>query len=124
MKIRDLIERVAWTAIAAAGANFTAVALLDVAAWKMGIVTGLVAAINAVTVIARWRLSVLPDPGAGLPGLPVDQPAPPTKKTTPAKKAAKKRATRARKDTGTGELDVAIKIAVLFVLVLVIVWLL
>lgn len=35
-------------------------------------VAGLGALINAVLVIARWRLSVLPNPGEGLPGVPVE----------------------------------------------------
>lgn len=73
MNIRDLVERVFWTAVAAAGANLAGVAIFDIEPWKAAAATGLAAAINTVTVIARWRLSVLPDPGAGLPGLPVDR---------------------------------------------------
>lgn len=76
MNLRDLLERVWWTAVAAATANFTAVAILDIAAWKMAVATGIAAGVNAITVIARWRLTVLPDPGAGLPGLPVASPRP------------------------------------------------
>lgn len=86
LTIRDTLERLWWTFVAAATGNITAVALLDIAAWKMAVATGLVAAVNLVTIIARWRLSVLPDPGAGLPGLPVVKP----RKRAPAKKAAKK----------------------------------
>ena len=70
MKIRDLLERVLWTGVAGVGGGLVGAPLLDYATWKGAVVGGLTAVINAVSVIARWRLSVLPDPGAGLPGLP------------------------------------------------------
>lgn len=71
MKIRDALERIVWTAVAAAGGNLAGMALLDVDVWTAAALTGLAAAINTVTLIARWRLSVLPNPGDGLPALPV-----------------------------------------------------
>lgn len=66
VKVRDLLERVWWTFVAAVGAAAPVAAFLDVEAWKAAVFAGATAAVNAVTVIARWRLSVLPDPGAGL----------------------------------------------------------
>jgi hypothetical protein len=63
MKARDFCERLFWTALAATGGNLTAAALFDLSAWKMAAATGLVAAIQCVSVFARWRLSVLPNPG-------------------------------------------------------------
>lgn len=72
MKFRDAIERIFWTAVAAAGAAVTGAALFDVESWRAAAMAATAAAIDAVLVIARWRLSVLPNPGAGLPGLPVE----------------------------------------------------
>lgn len=71
MKARDLAERVFWTFVTAALTNLAGATVLGIEAWKAAAMTGLAAAINAVLVIARWRLSVLPDPGQGAPGLPV-----------------------------------------------------
>jgi heme/copper-type cytochrome/quinol oxidase subunit 1 len=69
IRIRDLAERVMWTAISAGASSLIGVAFGITALQAAGI-AALTAAINAVTVIARWRLSVLPNPGEGLPGLP------------------------------------------------------
>lgn len=70
---RDLIERVVWTFVSAALAALAGASVLGIDAAQAALMAGLSAAINAVLVIARWRLSVLPDPGAGLPGLPTDR---------------------------------------------------
>lgn len=75
MKIRDFLERLWWTFVVAACANATAAAVFDIAAWKMAAATGLAAVLQALVVFARWRLSVLPNPGDGLPGLRVDKAA-------------------------------------------------
>lgn len=72
MRWRDLIERVFWTAVAAAGAALPATIVFDLKVWESAAAVALTAAINAVTVIARNRLSSLPDPGEGLPGLPTN----------------------------------------------------
>lgn len=72
MKFRDAIERIFWTAVAAAGGAVAGAAIFDVEAWKAAASAACAAAIDAVLLIARWRLSVLPNPGAGLPGLPVE----------------------------------------------------
>lgn len=70
--IRDLLERLVWTFVAAFVGALTgsAVLSLDVTALQAAAMAGLGAVANAVLVFARWRLSVLPDPGEGLPGLP------------------------------------------------------
>lgn len=70
MNVLDLLERVLWTAISAAAAAAIAVPVLDADAAKAAIAVGITAAVNAVLVVARWRLSILPNPGDGLPGLP------------------------------------------------------
>lgn len=66
MKVRDLCERVFWTAVSAGLAAVPSAALFDVASWKLAALVGAAAAVNAVLIVARWRLSVLPDPGDGL----------------------------------------------------------
>ncbi len=86
IRARDLIERIVWTFVAAflgslVGAPLVLQVLegladvsIDISALQAMLVSatfaGVTAAANVVLVIARWRLSVLPDPGAGLPGLP------------------------------------------------------
>ena len=88
MKIRDAAERLFWTFVDAflgtlvgspvivAVLNSTAGTAIDLSmlglAALAATIAALVAVANALTLIARWRLSVLPNPGAGLPGLPVE----------------------------------------------------
>lgn len=66
--IRDLLERLVWTFVSAfLGALVGASVLdLDVDAVQAAALAGLGAAANALTIFARWRLSVLPNPGEGL----------------------------------------------------------
>jgi hypothetical protein len=66
VRIRDLAERVLWTGVTSAIGNLIGVLALGVDAWKGAVLTGLAPALNAVLVIGRWRLSVLPDPGAAV----------------------------------------------------------
>lgn len=73
MKLRDALERIFWTAVAAAGGAVAGAALFDVETWRAAAMAACAAAVDAVLLIARWRLSVLPNPGAGLPGLPVER---------------------------------------------------
>lgn len=75
MNIRDMLERLFWTFVSAfLGALAGAAALsLDVDALQAAALAGCGALINAVLVIARWRLSVLPNPGEGMPGVPVER---------------------------------------------------
>lgn len=72
IRARDLAERTFWTAVAGGLAAVPAAAALDVATWKMALAAAAAAVVNAVLVIARHRLAFLPDPGAGLPGLPTE----------------------------------------------------
>lgn len=64
--VRDTIERLFWTFVAAFGGGLVAPALvpsIDVSAIQAAALAGVAAVVNAVTLLARWRLSVLPDPG-------------------------------------------------------------
>jgi|JI10StandDraft_1071094.scaffolds.fasta_scaffold1637353_2 hypothetical protein len=74
MNVRDFAERLVWTFVAAAGGALIAPAVFgfDVSALEAAAIAGVGAVVNAVTQYARWRLSVLPSPGEGLPGLPVE----------------------------------------------------
>ena len=74
MKIRDAVERLFWTFIAGAAGALISAPLLDIDLWQAAAVSGLGDVIAGVLLIARWRLSVLPNPGEGLPGLPVERP--------------------------------------------------
>jgi len=64
-KISDTIERLFWTFVAAFVGQLVGAAVLDlgVSAIQSAAVAGLGAVANAVLLLARWRLSVLPDPG-------------------------------------------------------------
>jgi len=61
-------ERLVWTFIAAAGGALVAPALFgfDMTTLEAAAIAGCGAVVNAVTQFARWRLSVLPNPGDGL----------------------------------------------------------
>ena len=67
---RDFLERLIWTFFAASGGALAGAALFGWPAYEAAASAGLAAVVNAVTIFARWRLTVLPDPGAGLPKLP------------------------------------------------------
>lgn len=72
-------ERLVWTFVSAflgslVGASVLA---LDVSTLQVAALAGLGAVVNALTQFARWRLSVLPNPGDGLvkpPGDTLDVP--------------------------------------------------
>lgn len=72
MNIRDTAERLLWTVIAAFGGGLIAggIDLIHVSTLEAAGVAGLTAGVNFVLLVARKRLAALPDPGAGLPGLP------------------------------------------------------
>lgn len=72
MNYRDLAERLFWSVLVAALTNFGSVDFLDIAAWKAAALAGINAGVTMLLLVARSRLAVLPDPGEGLPGLPVD----------------------------------------------------
>jgi len=70
----DMAERLFWTFVAAFTSALVSPALaqaagvdLSLSALEAAFVAGTSAVVNFFTVIARWRLSILPDPGSGLP---------------------------------------------------------
>jgi len=68
MNIRDLAERVFWTGVAGAVAAASEIHFELGPLWTP-VVAG---AVTAALVWVRKHLPVLPDPGAGLPGLPTE----------------------------------------------------
>lgn len=67
--IRDAIERLFWTFVAAFIGALVGSSLLpnlDVSALQSAALAGLGAVANALLLIARWRLDVLPTPGAAV----------------------------------------------------------
>lgn len=72
MNAAAFLERVVWTFVQAFCAGLVGIPLFDIDAWQAAALAGLAAVINVLTQFARYRLSVLPDPGGGLPGLPSD----------------------------------------------------
>ncbi len=68
MRVRDAAERLVWTFVAGFFGALAAGQLLDLdlAVWQAAAIAGVADVVNAVTLLARWRLSVLPDPGAFL----------------------------------------------------------
>lgn len=88
IRARDLIERVFWSFVSGFLGSFLGAPLvlqviegvadveISVDALQAIVISsafaGLTAAANVATVIARWRLAVLPNPGDGLPGLPTN----------------------------------------------------
>lgn len=75
MNLRDTIERLFWTFVAAfVGALIvggTGLVGVDLDALEAAAFAGGGAVANFILLVARARLKVLPDPGDGLPGLPV-----------------------------------------------------
>ncbi len=65
---RDTLERLAWTTIAAV-LGVLAETQLDAGIWWVPLFA---AAVNWLTLLARKKVAALPNPGAGLPGLPVE----------------------------------------------------
>lgn len=70
MNVVDTLERLFWTVVAAALSNIGAAQVFDLSAWEAAAMAGLNGGLTFVLLVARYRLSVLPEPGAGLPGLP------------------------------------------------------
>lgn len=87
MKLRDAVERLVWTFVAGFLSSLIGTPLIvqtiealadgsvtiELSLWASvgvaAVIAGLVDVANALLIIARWRLSVLPSPGEGLPGL-------------------------------------------------------
>jgi len=68
-KIRDTIERLFWTFVAAFGGGLVGPALfpaIDVSAVQAAALAGVAAVVNAVTLLARDRLAFLPTPGQAI----------------------------------------------------------
>ena len=69
-KMIELTEWVVWTTVVAFLGGLMAPAIgVDISQLQAAAVAALNACLQAVLMIARWRLSVLPQPGAGLPGV-------------------------------------------------------
>lgn len=73
VRMMDLAERLLWTFIAAFTSALVSPPLaaavgveLSLSALEAAFLAGTSAVVSFLTVIARWRLSILPDPGAGL----------------------------------------------------------
>lgn len=73
VRLTDLFERMFWTFVAAFTSALVSPPLADavgvtlsIDALDAAVLAGVSSVVNFVTVVARWRLSVLPDPGAGL----------------------------------------------------------
>lgn len=73
VRIADLAERLVWTFVAAFTSALLSPPLAEAAGRHLSlsvldsaVLAGASAVVNFVTILARWRLSVLPDPGAGL----------------------------------------------------------
>lgn len=77
MNVRDTLERLFWTLVSAFVGALTVSDLIGISAVQAGLAAAATAGANFVLLVARARLAVLPDPGAGLPGLeqPVKKPA-------------------------------------------------
>lgn len=63
--VRNIAERLLWTVVSAALAAVLAAPVVGVDAVQAAGMAALVALINGVLLVARWRLSVLPDPTTG-----------------------------------------------------------
>lgn len=72
MKFRDIAERLVWTVVAAFLGGLSVSGIIDITALDAAIASAGAAAVNFLTLVARSRLSVLPEPGEGLPGLPTE----------------------------------------------------
>jgi hypothetical protein len=72
MNIRDTLERLFWTLVAAFLGALGVSDLIDISALQAALAAAASAGVNFLLLVARARLSVLPNPGDGLPGLPAD----------------------------------------------------
>lgn len=70
--LRDTLERLFWTVVAAGLGSLAAGPLLGVSAWQAAGVAALSAGVNLLSILARQHLAPLPQPGEGLPGLPTE----------------------------------------------------
>lgn len=68
MNWKDTAERFLWTLVSAFLGALTVSDAIGISALQAGLVAAASAGANFLTVLARTRLSVLPDPGAGFGG--------------------------------------------------------
>lgn len=73
MNVRDTAERLFWTLVAAFLGALGVSDLIDITAVQAGLTAAASAGVNFLLLVARARLDALPDPGAGLPGLPNEE---------------------------------------------------
>jgi hypothetical protein len=66
VQIRNTIEALVWTIVAAGGSSLIGGPLLGIALWKAAAIAGGAAAVEFLTRLARSRLDVLPAPGEGM----------------------------------------------------------
>lgn len=68
MKWNQILERLFWGFVATAGGALMAPAVFgfDVTAVEASLIAGCGSVVSGITQLARWRLSVLPNPGDGL----------------------------------------------------------
>jgi hypothetical protein len=64
IRFLDFCERIFWTIVASGLGALAAAPLIDLDAAQGALIAAMSGGINAVLVIARWRLAVLPDPGS------------------------------------------------------------
>ena len=69
MNLKDTAERLFWTILAAFLGALGVSDAVDISAVQAGLVAAASAGVNFLLIIARYRLSVLPNPGEGLPGM-------------------------------------------------------
>lgn len=79
MSWNTFAERLVWTFVSAFGGALVGANLIgiDIDALQVAAIAGLSAVVNSVTQLARYKLSVLPNPGDGLvkpPGDTLDVP--------------------------------------------------
>lgn len=73
MNIRDTLERLFWTVLAAFLGGLSVGGVINISTLDAAIAAAAAAAINFLLIVARARLDVLPNPGEGLPGLATDE---------------------------------------------------
>lgn len=73
MDLRDTLERLWWTLLAAFLGALGVGGMLDISTLDAAVMAAAGAGVNFLLLVARSRLDVLPEPGEGLPGLPTDQ---------------------------------------------------
>jgi hypothetical protein len=88
VRVRDLIERVFWTGVVSVITNIVGALAFGVDAWKAALLSAIAPTLNAVLVVARWRLSVLPDPGAAVAEASYNSALADVKALTPSPKKA------------------------------------